>query len=276
MRIDAHQHFWKFDPIRDAWITDNMSVIQRDFMPDDLSPVLKENNIDGCVAVQADQSFTETDFLLELAANCDIIKAVVGWIDLKSDTLPQVLERYSENKYFKGVRHILQAEPEGYMLADDFIKGVASLKSYDLSYDILTIETQLEEVLTLVQKLPEMRLVIDHISKPDIVDASFDHWAKHMKELARYEHVSVKLSGLITEADWSNWNVTDFKPYIDFCLETFGPKRLMFGSDWPVCLLAGQYTQVYDLITEQLDQLSLVEQNLILGEVAQDFYKINT
>lgn len=275
MKIDAHQHFWKYDPVRDAWITDEMSVIQRDFLPSDLSPLLKESGVEGCVAVQAGQSLIETDFLLDLAADSDIVKAVVGWVDLKSDNLTDVLDLYSDNPYFKGVRHILQAEPKGYMSSDDFVKGVSTLKSFDLSYDILSTESQLEEVLTLIQKLPEMRLVIDHISKPDIKGASFDHWAKYMKKIADHEHVSVKLSGLVTEADWGNWQANDFKQYIDFCLETFGSDRLMFGSDWPVCLLAGEYHQVYDLLKDALAPLSVSEQDLILGGVAKGFYKID-
>lgn len=275
MRIDAHQHFWQFDPVRDSWITEDMAVIRQDFLPMDLKPLLEAADIDGCVAVQADQSEKETAFLLELAGRYPFIKGVVGWVDLLGDNLGERLGYYKKQKALKGVRHILQSEPEGFMTAPKFMKGVSSLKDFDLSYDILTSEKQLPEVCELIGLLPEMRLVIDHISKPDIKNESFDHWAKYMKTISGYSHVYVKLSGMATEADLQNWSADDFRKYIDFCLEHFGPERLMFGSDWPVCLLAGSYQKVYQALLSCISELSDDEQAWVLGKTATYFYQLD-
>lgn len=275
MKIDAHQHFWQFDPVRDAWITDDMSVIQRDFLPEDLYPILEENDVDACVAVQADQSEKETEFLLGLAQSHPWIKGVVGWVDLLSPELENRLDFYKQNPAFKGVRHILQAEASGFMTQKAFVNGVSQLMTHDLTYDILTTESQLPEVVDFVKALPEMSLVIDHLSKPNIKEASFDQWKKNMERISQYEHVCVKLSGMVTEADWQNWDDSTLKPYVDACLEMFGPSRLMFGSDWPVCLLAGSYQQVYDSLKTCINELTPSEQQQILGGTATSFYKLD-
>lgn len=275
MKIDAHQHFWKYNPVRDSWITDDMKAIQRDFMPVDLEPLLKQQNLDGCVAVQADQSEVETNFLIELATVNPWIKGVVGWVDLKSDQLEDRLTHFSESTSFKGVRHILQAEPRGYMTDRRFVNGVKTLSHHGLTYDILTHEGQLDEVLELVGALPEMPLVVDHLSKPGIKTKSFDHWAKYMKLLSEFDHVHVKLSGMVTEADWDHWSLEDLQPYIDFCLEHFGAKRLMYGADWPVCLLAGTYERVIETFKLSLKELSEAEQEWIMGETAVHFYNLS-
>ncbi|HCX23439.1 MAG: amidohydrolase [Flammeovirgaceae bacterium] len=274
MRIDAHQHFWQYDPVKGAWITDEMQVIRQDFMPGDLKPLLDSHDIDGCVAVQADQSERENEFLLELTEQNTWIKGVVGWLDLKADDLTDRMEHYQQYDSFKGVRHILQAEPEGFMTDPKFIKGVAQIGASGMTYDILTTENQLEEAIDFVKALPEMPLVIDHISKPNIAQASYDHWAKHMLKLSEFQHVNVKISGMITEADWKEWRVKDIKPYVDFCLENFGPERLMYGSDWPVCLIAGEYDQVIYAIKACLAELSISEQEAIYGKTASLFYKL--
>jgi L-fuconolactonase len=274
MRIDAHQHFWQYNPVRDSWITEDMAMIRRDFMPDDLLPLLEENSVTGCIAVQADQSLQETEFLLGLATTYPFIKGVVGWVDLQAGDIAEKLAHYKKNGIFKGVRHILQAEPEGFMTRPAFIQGVKALKNHDLSYDILTHEGQLPEVVAFISALPEMRLVIDHISKPNIKKQSFAEWAKHMKLISEYKHVNVKLSGLTTEADWNNWQVKDFQPYIDFCLEQFGPARLMFGSDWPVCLLTGNYNKILKVIIQSIRTLSEHEQARIMGLNAANFYQL--
>lgn len=275
MKIDAHQHFWKFDPVRDAWISEEMQVVRRDFMPGDLLPLLQQHQVDGCVAVQADQSEAETQFLLDLAAEHAWIRGVVGWVDLRDPQVAQRLEYFAANPIFRGVRHILQAEPAGVMTSRAFVAGLKTLARYDLTYDILSSESQLPEVVELVEQLPAMRLVIDHISKPDIKAHSFDRWAVYMKQLSAVETVSVKLSGLVTEADWSHWTVSDLQPYVDFCLEYFGPKRLMFGSDWPVCLLAGGYHPYFEALKSLLAALSTDEQQLIFGETATQFYDLS-
>lgn len=272
MRIDSHQHFWNYDPVRDTWITDDMSIIQRDFMPPELKEILDRNGIDGCIAVQADQSVKETQFLLDLAKEYPFIKGVVGWLDLLDKDLESNINHFITNDAFKGVRHILQAEPRGFMLDSSFIRGVALIGKYDLTYDILTTEDQLDEVVAFIKKLPPMRLVVDHISKPDIKNKSFDTWSGLMKEISSLDHVSVKLSGLTTEANWNDWKSTDFTPYIQFCLDHFGTKRLMFGSDWPVCLLAGTYDDTYQVIHEHLRALSEEEREQILGLNAKTFY----
>lgn len=274
MRIDAHQHFWQYDPVKGGWITDEMQVIRQDFMPGDLKPLLDSHDIDGCVTVQADQSEKENEFLLELAEQNTWIKGVVGWLDLKADNLSDRITHYKQYEQFKGVRHILQEEPEGFMMDPKFIAGVTQIGASGLTYDILTTENQLEEAVSFVKALPEMPLVIDHISKPNIAQASYDHWAKHMLKLSEFQHVNVKISGMITEADWKEWRVKDIKPYVDFCLENFGPERLMYGSDWPVCLIAGEYDQVIYAIKACLAELSISEQEAIYGKTASLFYKL--
>ncbi len=275
MAIDSHQHFWKYDPERDRWITNEMYKIRRDFMPGDLKPVLDENNISGCVAVQADQSETETKFLLELANEYNWIKGVVGWVDLLADGVEQRLDYYMKYPMLKGMRHILQAEPDGFISNPRFIKGVSSLLKRNLTYDILTHEKQLIEVLSFINKLPKMNLVIDHISKPDIKNRSFKLWSAHMKEISTYDHVYVKLSGMVTEANWASWTTADIKPYVEFCLEYFSPARLMFGSDWPVSLVAGSYSQVVGVIKDSIQELSQADQDQIMGGTAIKFYNLN-
>ena len=274
MRIDSHQHFWRYDPVKGAWITDDMKAIRRDFLPDDLSPLFQAHGIDGCVAVQADQTEDENHFLLDLAQSNSWIKGVVGWLDLKADNLEERIQFFSENERFKGVRHVLQTEPDGFMSDPDFVSGVTKVGENQLTYDILTIENQLNEVVEFVSALPEMPLVIDHISKPNISTSSFDHWSKCMKELSEFDHVHVKLSGMITEANWETWSIQDLKPYVDFCLEHFGPDRLMYGSDWPVCLVAGKYDQVIFSIKALIAQLSSDEQAAIFGLTASRFYNL--
>ena len=235
---------------------------------------MDENNIDGCVAVQADQSEAETDFLLGLAKEHPWIKGVVGWVDLLADNLDQRLDHYQKYEVFKGVRHILQAEPDGFISNPRFIRGVTRLSKRSLTYDILTHEKQLLEVLTFINKLPKMKLVIDHISKPDIKNRSFKLWSAHMKELSTYNHVCIKLSGMITEANWSSWKTTDIKPYIDFCLENFSADRLMFGSDWPVSLLAGSYDRVVSVFEECIQGISSQDYEQLMGKTAVQFYNV--
>ncbi len=239
MKIDSHQHFWKFDPDRDVWIDDNKAKIARDFLPKDFELLLKENELDGCVAVQANQSEEETRFLLYLAERYHFVKGVVGWVDLCADNLPQRLAHFSKNPFFKGVRHILQAEKEGYMLQDVFIKGIGQLKDFNLTYDILVYPHQFKESIQLVEKNPDQPFVLDHLAKPYIKEKKIEKWALDMIQLATYKNVSCKISGMITEADWNHWLASDFKDYLSVVFKAFGEDRLMFGSDWPVCLLAG-------------------------------------
>lgn len=273
MIIDAHQHFWQFNPVRDAWITEDMQPIRQDFMPQDLRPVLAANGVDGCVAVQADQSETETDFLLQFQD--DFIKGVVGWVDLRADNLEARLEHYKQFPRLKGFRHIVQGEPDKrFLLRPDFMKGVGALQHYDLTYDILIYPHQLPAAAEFVKAFPDHRLVIDHIAKPYIAKQSIEGWEGYMREIASYPQVYCKLSGMVTEADHRHWKAADFRPYLDIVLETFGPERLMYGSDWPVCLLAADYGRVKEIVEDFIAPLSVRERALIMGGNAVEFYKL--
>ena len=274
MRIDSHQHFWKFNPVRHEWIDSSMQNIAKDFLPKDLKPLLETNLMDGCIAVQADQSETETEFLLGLAEENSFIKGVVGWVDLSAEDLSQRLEVFSKNTLFKGVRHILQAEKEGFMLKDSFLRGISELKNFNLTYDILIYPNQLEEARVLIEKNPDQSFVLDHLAKPYIKRQKIKNWASDIKELAKYKNVYCKLSGMVTEADWNHWQFEDFKKYLSIAFETFGNDRLMFGSDWPVCLLAGSYQHVVKIIDLFIEDLNPEEKNNIMGGNACNFYNL--
>ncbi|MEK6781308.1 MAG: amidohydrolase family protein [Bacteroidota bacterium] len=274
MRIDSHQHFWKYNPVRDSWITDDMKVIQRDFLPDDLSPLLVANRIDGCVAVQANQSEEETLFLLNLAEHHQFIKGVVGWVDLKSDDIQMRLSNYLRFPKLKGFRHIVQAEKEGFLMQKKFLTGIKALHNFNYTYDILVYSRQLEEVIWFVNKFSDHKFVIDHIAKPSIKDLEFNSWAKNISMLAAFENVSCKLSGMVTEANWKGWRAGDFKSYLDFAFESFGVKRLMYGSDWPVCMVAATYNQQLSIVEDYISKLSSSEKELVMGGNAIRFYNL--
>lgn len=275
MTIDAHQHFWKYEPVKHAWIDDSMSMIRSDFMPLDLKKVYDDNGIDGCVAVQADQTLEETNFLLWLSAKHDFIKGVVGWVDLRAENVDEVLEEYSEHEKIKGFRHIVQGEPDhNFLLRRDFLGGISYLEKYDFVYDILIFPHQLGAALEFVKRFPNQKFVIDHIAKPYIKDGFFEGWAILMKEVAKSENVSCKLSGMITEADFNSWTPKQISPYMDLVLSAFGSDRVMFGSDWPVCLVAGEYAEVKQLVTDFISKLSLIEQSKIMGTNAIQFYNL--
>ncbi|MEC7069355.1 MAG: amidohydrolase family protein, partial [Bacteroidota bacterium] len=274
MRIDSHQHFWKFDPVRHSWIDSSMQNIAKDFLPKDLKPLLETNLMDGCIAVQADQSEIETQFLLRLAEENSFIKGVVGWVDLSAEDLSKRLEVFSKNPLFKGVRHVLQAEKEGFMLKDQFLRGISELKNFNLTYDILIYPNQLEEARLLIEKNPDQPFVLDHLAKPYIKQQKIKNWASDIKELAKYKNVYCKLSGMVTEADWNHWQFENFKKYLSVAFDTFGSDRLMFGSDWPVCLLAGSYEHVVKIIDLFIENLEQEEKNNIMGGNACNFYNL--
>jgi len=278
MRIDSHQHFWKYDPARDSWIDEFMGVIKRDFLPKDLLPILKANNIDGTIAVQADQSEDETIFLLNFADEFTFIKGVVGWLDLKSDNIETKLQYYSKHDKLIGLRHIVQAESSGFLENEDFLRGVSLLEKYNLSYDILVYYTQLEEVISFVNKFPNQRFVLDHIGKPTIglggKSQEFKTWKKNIIELAAYPNVYCKISGMVTETTFNQWEFEDFTTYLDVVTNAFGVDRIMFGSDWPVCLLSGGYTKVLNIIENYYKSFSREEVNKLMGKNALKFYKI--
>jgi L-fuconolactonase len=272
MRIDAHQHFWHFDPVRDSWITPDMGVLRRDYLPHDLMPHLAAHRMDGTVAVQADPSEAETRFLLDLAEGHPWIKGVVGWVDLLAPDLDPRLEHFCSDRRFRGVRHIAQAEPDDFLARPEVVQGIRQLGRFNLTYDILVYPRQLPAALTLVKALPDQPFVVDHLAKPLIADGIMEPWASQMREMGAHPNSWCKVSGLVTEASWSGWEEEDFRPYLDLVLEAFGPERLMFGSDWPVCLLAAEYGEVVDLAEGYFAGLSAAERTRIFGENAADFY----
>jgi len=275
MIIDSHQHFWNFEPVKHAWIDDSMSVIRRDFTPEDLKKVYDQNGIDGCVAVQADQTIAETDFLLKLSEEHDFIKGIVGWADLRAENIEDVLQEYSQFEGLKGFRHVVLGEADhNFLLRPDFLRGISALEKNNFTYDILIFPHQLGATLEFVKKFPNQKFVIDHIAKPYIKDGFYDGWAALMTAIAQHENVYCKLSGMITEADFNTWTPKQLMPYMELVLNAFGPERIMYGSDWPVCLVAGNYTKVKEVTTNFIAKLSASEQAGIMGANAITFYNI--
>ena len=275
LKIDSHQHFWIFDPVRDSWINDDMSVIQRDFLPADLQPVLKASGFDGCITVQSDQNEAENEFQLGNAENNNFVEGVVGWVDLQAENVEERLARYSQFDKFKGVRHVLQGEPQrDFMLRPAFLKGISHLKKYNLTYDILIFPDQLGFTETFVAQFPDQPFVIDHLAKPYIKNRDIEGWKNDIEAVSKYENVSCKLSGMVTEADWKSWRPYDFMPYLDVVVEAFGTNRLMFGSDWPVCKVAGSYEQVVSIVEDYFSSFSENERGMIFGGNAVEFYGI--
>ncbi|MGY6744199.1 MAG: amidohydrolase family protein [Cecembia sp.] len=274
MKIDAHQHFWNHDPVRDNWIDESMQVIQRDFLPNDLKPELDRKQIDGCIAVQADQSPHETRFLLELAAHNPWIKKVVGWVDLNAADVEGQLESYQNEEKLAGFRKILQSLAPEAIEDPHFLHGIRKLADYGFTYDILIYPQHLEKAYALALRFPNQPFIIDHLAKPDIKNGELDHWTKGIKKMAELDNVFCKVSGMVTEAKWKNWQKKDFTPYLDTITAAFGTKRLVYGSDWPVCLLAASYDEVYDLAWNYYENFSKEEQFAIFGGNAQRFYGI--
>ena len=272
MKIDAHQHFWRFDPVRDSWITEEMTAIRRDFLPGDLEPLLQARGIEGCVAVQADQSEAETEFLLQLAHDHFFIWGVVGWVDLLGPTLKERLEHFSRFKRFRGVRHIAQAESDHFLARGDVVHRLGMLQDFGLTYDILIYPQQLPAALSLARRLPDQPFVLDHLAKPLIREGKLEPWASLVRELAKHPNVWCKVSGMVTEADWDGWRQEDMHPFLDVVFEAFGPDRLMFGSDWPVCLLAAGYQEVFGLVDRYATSLSPTEREGLFGGNAAAFY----
>lgn len=274
MRIDAHVHLWQFDPVRDAWITPNMGVIRRDFLPADLEPLLRESGIDGVVAVQADQSEAETRFLLDLAAQHPCIRGVVGWISLTAANLAEQLTAYRTFPALKGFRHIAQAEADDFLARPDIIRGVRTLGAHGYRYDILIYPRQLAAAATLVAACPDVVFIVDHCAKPNIASGDFTAWRSGVAALAAHPHVHCKLSGLVTEAAWDRWQPHELTPVLDWALDCFGAERLMFGSDWPVCLLAANYTRVHEVVSTWAERLSESERRAIFGDTAVRIYRL--
>lgn len=274
--IDSHQHFWQYNPQKHAWITDDMKVIQRDFLPKDVEPILQQNNIDGCISVQADQTEAETDFLLALSDKYDFIKGVVGWLDLRADTIYERLEHYSQFKKLKGLRHIVQSESDtDFMLRPKFKNAITELGLYDLTYDILIYHYQLEQAIQLVKLFPDQKFVLNHIGKPEIKSGEYGLWQTNIKKLALHQNVYCKISGMVTECEWDDWKPSDFNLYLDTVVKAFGTGRLMYGSDFPVCTLAATYEAQLALVTSYFSSFTKGEKNKIMGDNAAEFYGLS-
>lgn len=276
MRIDAHHHFWNYTPQEYDWIDESMASLRRDFGPGDLKDCIESAGIDGVVSVQARQTLEETRFLLDLAGQNDFIRGIVGWVPLVSSSLESDLAPLAVHPKLRGVRHVLQGEPnERYMLREDFNRGISLLKSFGLVYDILIFERQLPQTIEFVDRHPGQVFVLDHIAKPRIKENIIEPWAKHIRELAKRENVYCKVSGMITEADYHTWTPGQLRPYFDIVLEAFGPGRLMFGSDWPVCLAAAPYQKWHAVVKELAFQFSPTEQEALFGETARKVYRLS-
>ncbi len=277
MIIDAHQHFWRYNAERDGWITAEMSVLRRDYLPQHLLPELAVNGVHGSIAVQASQSEAETRFLLELAERHDEIAGVVGWVDLCDAQVRERLAYFSQFGKLRGFRHIVQSEPDDFfLLRDDFCRGISALRDFHFTYDILIYPKQLAAAIELVHRFPEQPFVIDHMAKPLIRAGELHPWAEQMRAMAAGPNVWCKLSGLVTEAEWHKWTPEQFRPYFEIVLDSFGPDRLMYGSDWPVCLLSASYAQALQVVTQAIGHLGAGDREKILGVNAAAFYGLKT
>ena len=275
MHIDAHQHFWIYNSKEYDWIDDSMRSIRRNFLPQDLQPELKSSGFDGSVAVQARQTLEETRWLLELADHSPSILGVVGWVDLRSPDVRAQLKTFARNPKLVGIRHIVQGEPDDrFLLQPDFLRGVALLAEFDLAYDILIYPRHLPVAADFVERFPRQRFVLDHLAKPPIKSGKIDSWAHDLRRLAEFPHVYCKLSGMVTEADWQHWKPQQLTPYLDVAFDSFGPGRLMIGSDWPVSLVAAPYARAVGVVKDYLLQKPPEVHDAVLGGNAQRFWRL--
>jgi L-fuconolactonase len=276
MRVDSHHHLWRYTPAGYGWIDDSMRGLRRDFLPPDLAREATAAGIDATIAVQARQSLEETDWLLALAAESPLIRGVVGWAPIASDDFAPRLDALTEMPLLKGLRHVVQGEPDSFLDSVAFNRGIARLLPTGLIYDILIFARQLPEATRFVDRHPEQVFVLDHMAKPDIKHNGFASWNKAIRELARRPNVYCKLSGMVTEADWPTWTPEQLQPYFETVLKALGPDRLMFGTDWPVLTVASTYTQWSEVVAVWLAALTSAEVAAIQGETAARIYKLNT
>lgn len=271
--IDAHQHFWQYEPDEYGWIDESMSAIRRDFLPADAKCEMDRAGVTASVAVQARQTLEETRWLLDLAVGHPFIRGVVGWIDLEGDVDAQ-LAGFSDDRSLVGVRHIVQEEADGFLERPAFLEGIKRLDAFGLAYDILVSARQLPAAMSFACRFPRQLFVLDHLGKPDLRHGELDVWRRHLEALAVLPNVYCKLSGLVTEADWHGWTPGQLRPYLDGALESFGPSRVMMGSDWPVCLVAGSYSDVVGLVIDAIAEYSPHERQQMLGGTAQQFWNL--
>lgn len=275
MRIDAHQHFWDLNQFPYPWMPPAPSPLRRNFLPEDLQPILERNSVDGSVVVQATTSPQEAPWLLQLAETHPIVLGVVAWVDLKDPQLGRTLDKLQTHPKFKGVRHPVHDEPDNrWLLRADVLRGLRELERRKIPYDLLLRPQHLPVAIELIDRVPSLSMVVDHISKPLIAKGQTEGWAQDMERLAKAPHIYVKLSGMITEAEWKTWTADQLRPYVQYVLQLFGPSRCMFGSDWPVCLLAGIWKEVLAGLTQALGPLPQSERNKIMGETAMHFYQL--
>jgi L-fuconolactonase len=273
LKIDAHHHLWKFDAKEYGWIDEEMRVLRRDFLPADLHKEMAAAGISGAVAVQARQTVEETRWLLELAGQNEFMKGVVGWVPLIDPNVGAVIEKFAANAKLRGIRHVLQDEPdENHILRADFNRGIRELARHNLTYDILIFERHLPQTIRFVDQYPNQKFVVDHLAKPRVRYKAISPWREHMRELAKRPNVYCKISGLATEADHKKWTEEQLQPYIDTVLEAFGAKRAIFGSDWPVCLLAIGYQRWVNIVGKAAARLSIAEQQRLWAETAVEAY----
>ncbi|MBL7697644.1 MAG: amidohydrolase family protein [Chitinophagaceae bacterium] len=272
MVIDAHVHFWKYSKEDLPWIDRDMKILQKDYLPTELELTLHRNHVDGCIAVQAATEEVETRFLAELANTHPVIKGVVGWTDLRASNVEKKLSELKEYPSIKGIRHIVQSEPDDFLYDENFRAGVSLLKEFGYTYDILIYPRQLKAAVDFVRAFPDQVFILDHSAKPDVKNKEMDMWKKGITDLAMFPNVSCKLSGLITEAAWKEWSPAEFYPYLDVVFQAFGVERLMFGSDWPVMLLSGIYVQWKSLLEKYMEKHLQEEKDAVFGLNAQRIY----
>jgi L-fuconolactonase len=277
MRIDAHQHFWRYTPEDYGWIDDSMAVLKRDFLPKDLKAELAGAGFDAAIAVQAQHSLEETRWLLDLADANPWIAGVVGWVDLRSSDVSGQLAELTKNRKLVGIRHVVQAEPDDkFLLQPEFLHGVGKLREFGLTYDILIYTRHLPAAAEFVSRFPEQRFVLDHLAKPPIKAGELKRWEKGIRAVAKFPNVLGKVSGLVTEADWENWKPAELVPYLDVAFDAFGPERLMIGSDWPVCTVAGSYSRVMNVVMDYVSRFSTNARDAVLGRNAESFWNLNS
>ncbi len=275
MNLDCHQHFWRYNADEYPWINDRMAALRRDFLPEDLAREQAAIGFEGSIVIQARQTLEETRWLLQLADEYPLIKGVVGWVDLRSPEVGEQLRRFVEHPRFCGVRHVLQDEPDDrFMLNEDFVRGVGVLGDFGIPYDILITPRHLPHARALVERFPEQPFVLNHIAKPFIKDGIMEPWATEMGRLAENANVFCKASDMVTEADWERWQPEDFHPYLDVVFEAFGAERVMIGSDWPVCTVAGSYEQVMGIVQDYIEGFSAEEKRAVLGGNAVRVYGV--
>jgi len=274
VNVDAHHHFWRYDPVEYSWIDDAMAPLRRDFLPEDLQAALRSGGVDAAVSVQARQSVEETGWLLSMAERHPFLAGVVGWVPLADAAVGKDIERFAARPKLKAVRHVLQGEPSEYMLRDDFNRGVSLLWKHGLAYDVLIYERQLPQAIEFVDRHPGGRFVLDHVAKPRIRENVLEPWRANLRRLAERPNVWCKVSGMVTEADYRAWTEEQLQPYLEAALEAFGPRRLMFGSDWPVCLAACAYDRWCGIVRRFASRLSKDERERVLGGTAREAYRL--